>query len=305
MIHQEQFLVRAIVQVGNVTLATAMAAATDLEAAEDRAKLRVLEFFGATFGKNITPIASMATAPFLSSSGSMATAGAIAGLGESSWQSVENSVPSEAAMVQSIAPQVPPRLNQDFDLASNDPGLEQTWSQQKSSQILDYSTESGSEHLDPSNESDLENSGFDLNLPRPDQRIEQSVEFSRSVSSEPNLPAPIATATSSSATSSSTASSSGHGSRSSKPAKHKPSLTETPEISIPPSPNLSANLADRSEEIMKIGIEMKRLGWSTEQGREYLKRTYGKRSRQELEDAELLDFLRYLELQPSPMQTPF
>lgn len=56
---------------------------------------------------------------------------------------------------------------------------------------------------------------------------------------------------------------------------------------------------------MKIGIEMKRLGWSTEQGREYLKRTYGKRSRQELNDAELLDFLRYLETQPSPMQTPF
>jgi hypothetical protein len=63
--------------------------------------------------------------------------------------------------------------------------------------------------------------------------------------------------------------------------------------------------ADRSEEIAKIGLEMKRLGWTTEQGRNYLKRTYGKRSRQELDDAELIDFLRYLEFQPSPSESPF
>jgi hypothetical protein len=65
----------------------------------------------------------------------------------------------------------------------------------------------------------------------------------------------------------------------------------------------AAEPADRSEEIMRIGIEMKRLGWSTEQGREYLKRTYGKSSRSKLDDAELLDFLHYLEMQSSPLQT--
>jgi hypothetical protein len=79
---------------------------------------------------------------------------------------------------------------------------------------------------------------------------------------------------------------------------------ESSEVQTTPTPS-SPELGDRSEEIMKIGIEMKRLGWSMEQGREYLKRTYGKRSRQELDDAELLDFLHYLEKQLSPVQTPF
>jgi hypothetical protein len=56
---------------------------------------------------------------------------------------------------------------------------------------------------------------------------------------------------------------------------------------------------DRSDEIARIGVEMKRLGWTTIQGREYLKQRYGKRSRQELNDSELLDFLAYLENQPA------
>jgi hypothetical protein len=56
---------------------------------------------------------------------------------------------------------------------------------------------------------------------------------------------------------------------------------------------------DRSDEIARIGVEMKRLGWTTIQGREYLKQRYGKRSRQELNDPELLDFLAYLENQPA------
>jgi hypothetical protein len=59
---------------------------------------------------------------------------------------------------------------------------------------------------------------------------------------------------------------------------------------------------DRSDEIARIGVEMKRLGWTTIEGRNYLKQRYGKRSRQELNDPELLDFLAYLESQPAPVQ---
>jgi len=36
-----------------------------------------------------------------------------------------------------------------------------------------------------------------------------------------------------------------------------------------------------------------------------LQKTYGKRSRQELNDDELMDFLHYLETQPSSAQMPF
>ncbi|MGF1479866.1 MAG: hypothetical protein ACFB4I_10285 [Cyanophyceae cyanobacterium] len=52
---------------------------------------------------------------------------------------------------------------------------------------------------------------------------------------------------------------------------------------------------DFSDIIAKTNVEMKRLGWTSEQGRKYLLETYGKRSRQLLSDEELLDFLNYLE----------
>lgn len=45
----------------------------------------------------------------------------------------------------------------------------------------------------------------------------------------------------------------------------------------------------------KIDLEMKRLSWTKEQGRDYLLSTYGKRSRLHLTDEELLEFWHYLE----------
>lgn len=58
---------------------------------------------------------------------------------------------------------------------------------------------------------------------------------------------------------------------------------------------------DQSDDIAKISVEMQRLGWTTDQGRDYLIKTYGKRSRHLLSDDELHDFLRYLESQPTPL----
>ncbi|MBW4569652.1 MAG: hypothetical protein KME31_16985 [Tolypothrix carrinoi HA7290-LM1] len=58
---------------------------------------------------------------------------------------------------------------------------------------------------------------------------------------------------------------------------------------------------DHSDTITKIDIEMQRLGWTTDKGREHLKQTYNKRARSLLDPEELLDFLRYLELQPDPI----
>jgi hypothetical protein len=50
--------------------------------------------------------------------------------------------------------------------------------------------------------------------------------------------------------------------------------------------------------IAQTDVEMQRLGWTIDQGREHLKKTYGKRSRTLLTEVELLDFLRYLASQP-------
>ena len=48
-------------------------------------------------------------------------------------------------------------------------------------------------------------------------------------------------------------------------------------------------------------IEIKRLGWTKEDGRNFLKSHYGKRTRLHLTDEQLLEFLRYLQSLPTPV----
>ena len=65
-------------------------------------------------------------------------------------------------------------------------------------------------------------------------------------------------------------------------------------------PKTDEESLDFSEIIARSNIELKRVKWTTEQGRDYLIKTYGKRSRQVLSDTELLDFLHYLENLSTP-----
>lgn len=64
----------------------------------------------------------------------------------------------------------------------------------------------------------------------------------------------------------------------------------------------SGDVTDFSSDIAQTDIELKRLGWTAEQGVSYLQKTYGKRSRRTLTEDELLDFLHYLESLPNPSQ---
>ncbi|MBW4430814.1 MAG: hypothetical protein KME28_03455 [Pelatocladus maniniholoensis HA4357-MV3] len=76
-------------------------------------------------------------------------------------------------------------------------------------------------------------------------------------------------------------------------------------VAAPPAPTTKkkkkSGPVDQSDDIAKIGVEMQRLSWTTEQGRDYLIQTYGKRSRHLLDSEELRDFLKYLESQPTPV----
>ncbi len=83
--------------------------------------------------------------------------------------------------------------------------------------------------------------------------------------------------------------------------------TAPPEAELPPEPILSSppetetvEAIDFSEIIARSNVELKRLSWTSEQGRNYLLQTYGKRSRQLLSDEQLLEFLAYLENLPTP-----
>jgi hypothetical protein len=65
--------------------------------------------------------------------------------------------------------------------------------------------------------------------------------------------------------------------------------------------NNTSQPIDLSDVIAKTDVEIERLGWTKEQGKEHLKKTYGKLGRTLLSEQELLDFLRYLESQPDPI----
>ncbi|WP_190802865.1 hypothetical protein [Leptolyngbya sp. FACHB-261] len=67
--------------------------------------------------------------------------------------------------------------------------------------------------------------------------------------------------------------------------------------------NASARLTapvDLSSAMAQIDVEIVRLGWDANIGSRHLQLTYGKKSRKQLTDDELLDFLSYLKVQPTP-----
>jgi hypothetical protein len=56
---------------------------------------------------------------------------------------------------------------------------------------------------------------------------------------------------------------------------------------------------DLSDAIAQIGTEIERIGWTKKQGSTYLQQTYDKKTRAELSEDELLEFLHYLKALPS------
>jgi hypothetical protein len=59
-----------------------------------------------------------------------------------------------------------------------------------------------------------------------------------------------------------------------------------------------AFMDDLSDIIAQTDVELQRIGWSAKEGREFLENRFQKKSRHQLSDAELREFLRYLKQQP-------
>jgi len=73
---------------------------------------------------------------------------------------------------------------------------------------------------------------------------------------------------------------------------------------VPATVSISSEVEamDFNEIKQKTDIEIKRLSWTKDQGKEFLMSRYGKRSRLHLTDEQLLEFLRYLETLPNPVK---
>ncbi|MCM1982106.1 hypothetical protein [Lyngbya confervoides] len=84
----------------------------------------------------------------------------------------------------------------------------------------------------------------------------------------------------------------------------------SPRVGRKPSPKMTKAAASRSpidlsDIIAQTDIELKRLGWTHTEGRQFLERSYNKRSRQQLTDSELMEFLEYLKTQTVSQEPPF
>jgi len=87
----------------------------------------------------------------------------------------------------------------------------------------------------------------------------------------------------------------------------KTAIAEEKTSSSPPKTEKQSSTSDEQETvtdssdiIARTNVQLRRLNWTSEQGRKFLQETYGKRSRSLLSDSELLEFLEYLEKQPTP-----
>lgn len=83
------------------------------------------------------------------------------------------------------------------------------------------------------------------------------------------------------------------------PIKTAPIKTEpTPSPGLPGLMESGADMDDLSDIIAQTDVELQRIGWSAKEGREFLENRFHKKSRHQLTDTELREFLRYLKQQP-------
>ncbi|MBG1267693.1 hypothetical protein [Nostoc sp. WHI] len=277
-IFQGKYIVRASVQIEGVTRATGMAAAETVEAAEDQARTRALIVLGITnaapesvaFTSN--PISQVQLNPSLNIKG---------GLNESAYSSVKDedfvshqwSVVSdkEISMPPSRVRNIKPEPATDDVNAPTPASIIQLTTETRSasdtySQDLDQHPPVIANlelEFDPSSENlEMMSSSQMENQTFPGISTNNVTPFTpRSYSPQEDVNTP-----------------SGAGKRKKK-----------------------AEPVDLSDVIAKTDVELQRLSWTPEQGREHLIKTYGKRGRTLLTEEELHGFLKYLQSEPDPL----
>ncbi|MBW4692120.1 MAG: hypothetical protein KME27_10165 [Lyngbya sp. HA4199-MV5] len=289
-IHADHFVVRAIVQLGNMTLATSLAAASTVEQAEDQARLRVLALLG--IHSSLHPLSiAVPEVPFSTSSATIvpehpfqeATLPAVS-LNSVAHPSTVSSIalpdrdatiaPSPAFPLPAIAPtpltDLPKTSFSTATVESPVPTLDRS----------EMPLEAWEAPLDeaPPDDEDVpyDDAPYDEEpYDEPEPFVAEAPDRTPSTNDLPTAPEAPTT----------------------KSKPRKPSADkETPAADAGTSGGASRDL---SSLISQIGVEIDRIGWSKRQGSTYLQKTYGKKTRSELTDDELEDFLTYLNTQPS------
>lgn len=262
-VHQNEYVVRASVSVGGTVCATGMAAASTVEVAEDRAKERALKLLG--IGDSLQTSRLDLGLRSLSIPSTPATP--TPDVSPAPSKSLDASLSGV-----SVAPAPLPNPSSTAPLPN--PLLEPEISAPKSvGKAIAPPPELDLDILQPQ---DVSPPAFDDELEGRSPHLDApSLQENPPTLPLDELPDPA-------------------------PTKKKPTKSTKSEAPKPtPESSEPQDSQDYSDIIAKIDVEMMRLGWNASKGREHLKTVYGKRSRQQLSYAELLDFLAHLEAQAS------
>jgi len=262
-VHQGKFVVRVEAQIDGVTRATGLAAAENLELAEDRARSRALMVLGIEPNPLARPELSPLQPPLTSEvqPGGKAPL-PLAGTDKtqtsdftmpSEWNSSTNSVsaltlPGEWSTLTPTAPQGLEGKSERLSVAPTPPVQTVEMSGNPVEGMSDFQKQSNEEPLIPA-------SNKDVSVEPDDYSYQESTSWSKQPEPETVL-----------------------------------------EVRKP--------VDDLADAVERTSAELKRLGWSNQQGRNHLKTTYGKTARKQLNPQELMEFLKYLESQPTPSQLP-
>ncbi|MEH2327696.1 hypothetical protein [Nostoc sp.] len=272
-IFQGKYIVRASVQIEGVTRATGMAAAETVEAAEDQARTRALIVLGITnappesVALTSNPVSPAQLNPSLNTKGGLSEPAAYSSAKNgdfvsSQWSAVsDKEISIPPSKERNIKPEVVTSSNEQYDEYSNAAPLNDTYSQDLG-QNFPMTTNRELEFDPPVENLEINFDNQPENQTFPAISANNVTPFTpRSYSPQENVATPSVT-----------------GKRKKK-----------------------AEAVDLSDVIAKTDVELQRLGWTPEQGREHLIETYGKRGRTLLTEEELHGFLKYLQSQPDPI----
>ncbi len=290
-VNSEQFIVRASVQVDGTTIVTALASATTVEVAEDRARSRALEALGLNVGHSAVSASLSATLPMIQEIAPELT---IPPVMQSITEVTEKTTPRTATKRKAKAqPAEPVNEAPALDLLTIEP-------------IEIATIEEVAAVIEPIAEPEA------VLIPEPEAIAEPEVVAvaEPEVIVEPEaiaelVAAPIVEVEESFEISyeSEEVYEYTYEEPAAEPVIEAPAPVKTP--IAPP-----AVAIDLSDTIAQIGMEIDRIGWTKKQGSAYLQQEYSKRTRAELTEAELFSFLGYLKslpakLQPELSQIPF
>ncbi len=308
-IHQDQFVVRAVVQVDNVALVTALASASTIEVAEDRARTRVLEALGlnstiisATLPIGNPIVGTMDTLPE-SPTALVSEEGADESLVA---PKVETTPVSKATKRKSkAAPAIPEGVVEEVAVSLVDTTIPDAVEMVKAPESsLEPSAETSTQAVAPVIEPIVE-AIVEPVLPAPvlSPIVPVSVQAAVEMATEPEELESVEISLDVEEVYEYT--------YEGEEIALEPiaSIEVAPKPVVVPAAPIDYGL-DLSDAIAQIGMEIDRIGWTKKQGSAYLQQTYGKRTRAELTETELFGFLSYLKsmpakLQPELSQIPF